>query len=62
MLIVSVQELSNIHELYEKLKTSASASSEQTVSSINLIQSDFVSGLRSSVVDFYKWQQKKVRV
>lgn len=58
---VSLQELSNIHELYDKLKTSVSASSEQGVSSINLIHKDPVPELRSIVMDFYKWQHKEVR-
>ncbi|KAE8289569.1 snRNA-activating protein complex subunit 1 [Larimichthys crocea] len=53
-----LEELSNINELYEKLKTSV-ASSEQAVSSINLVRTDMVPQLRSTVVDFYKWQQKK---
>lgn len=61
MQLVSVQELSNIHKVYEKLKTSVSASSEQGVSSINLIHKDLVPELRSIVMDFYKWQQKEVR-
>lgn len=62
MPFVSVQELSNINELYEKLKTSVSASSEQTLSSINLIRKDLVPELRSTVVDFYKWQHRKVKL
>lgn len=61
MRFVSVQELSNVHKLYDKLKKSVSASSEQGVSSVNLIQKDLVPDLRSVVMDFYKWQQKEVR-
>lgn len=61
MLFVSVQELSNINELYEKLKTSVSAS-EQAVSSVNLIRKDLVPELRSTVVNFYKWQHRKVKL
>lgn len=56
-----MQELSNIHDLYDKLKTSVTSKSEQS-SSVNLIRKDLVPQLRSSVVDFYKWQQKKVRL
>nr|XP_046267999.1 snRNA-activating protein complex subunit 1b [Scatophagus argus] len=53
-----LEELSNVHELYEKLKTSV-CSSEQGVSSINLSRKDLVPQLRSTVVDFYKWQHRK---
>lgn len=53
-----LDELSNIHDLYDKLKTSVTSKSEQS-SSVNLIRKDLVPQLRSSVVDFYKWQQKK---
>ncbi|XP_042372759.1 snRNA-activating protein complex subunit 1-like, partial [Plectropomus leopardus] len=54
-----LEELSNIHELYGKLKTSVGVTSEQTDSSVNLIRKDLVPQLRSTVVDFYKWQQKR---
>lgn len=54
-----LEELSNIHELYEKMKTSVSSTSEQAVSSVGLIRKDLVPQLRSTVVDFYKWQQRK---
>ncbi|XP_054470346.1 snRNA-activating protein complex subunit 1b [Anoplopoma fimbria] len=56
-----LEELSNIDELYGKLKTSVSAASEQPGSSISLIRRDLVPQLRSTVVDFYKWQQRKSR-
>lgn len=61
MLFVLPQELSNIHELYAKLKTSVSAT-EQAAASVSLIHKDIVPQLRSCVVDFYKWQQRKVRL
>ncbi|XP_044023670.1 snRNA-activating protein complex subunit 1b [Siniperca chuatsi] len=54
-----LEELSNIHELYENLKTSVFSSSEQAGSSVNLISKDLVPQLRSTVVDFHKWQQRK---
>ncbi|XP_074487973.1 snRNA-activating protein complex subunit 1-like isoform X1 [Sebastes fasciatus] len=54
-----LEELSNIHELYGKLKTSFTSTSEQADSSVNLIRKDLVPQLRSTVVDFYKWQQRK---
>lgn len=54
-----LEELSNIHELYEKLKTSVSSAAEQQVSSVNLIRKDLIPKLRGTVVDFYKWQQRK---
>ncbi|XP_073339783.1 snRNA-activating protein complex subunit 1b [Pagrus major] len=53
-----LDELSNIHGLYDKLKTSVSSTSVHN-SSMNLIHKDLVPQLRSSVVDFYKWQQRK---
>ncbi|XP_038556374.1 snRNA-activating protein complex subunit 1-like [Micropterus salmoides] len=57
--IERLEELSNIHELYEKLKASVSSTSEPAVSSVNLLRNELVPQLRSSVVDFYNWQQKK---
>ncbi|XP_075963525.1 snRNA-activating protein complex subunit 1b [Anarhichas minor] len=54
-----LEELSNIDEHYGKLKTSVSSESEPADSSINLIRKDLVPQLRSTVVDFYKWQQRK---
>lgn len=55
-----VQELSNIHELYAKMKTAVTASSEQAVSSIDLIRKNLVPELHGTVMDFYKWQQSGV--
>ncbi|KAG7232945.1 hypothetical protein INR49_005797 [Caranx melampygus] len=54
-----LEELSNIHELYEKLKSSVSSTTELSDSSINLISKDLIPQLRGTVVDFYKWQQKE---
>ncbi|GAA6227422.1 snRNA-activating protein complex subunit 1-like [Lates japonicus] len=54
-----LEELSNIHGLYEKLKTSVSSMSEQADSSLNLTHKDLVPQLRSTVVHFYNWQQRK---
>ncbi|KAM7403755.1 hypothetical protein PAMA_004269 [Pampus argenteus] len=51
-----LEELSNIHDLYEKMKTSVS---EQANLSTNLTRKDLVPELRSTVMDFYKWQQRK---
>lgn len=55
-----VQELSNIHEVYAKMKTAVGASSEQAVSSIDLIRKDLTLDLHGTVMDFHKWQQKEV--
>lgn len=52
------QELSNIHELYEDMK---SAVTPQAECSMSLIRKDLASQLRSSVMDFHNWQQTKVR-
>ncbi|XP_032356535.1 snRNA-activating protein complex subunit 1b [Etheostoma spectabile] len=54
-----LEELSNVDDLYSKLKTSVCLPSEQADASINLIQKELVPELRSTVVDFYKWQQQK---
>ncbi|XP_062252617.1 snRNA-activating protein complex subunit 1b [Platichthys flesus] len=51
-----LEELSNIHELYENMKTSVSLPSE---TSVNMIHRSFVPQLRGSVLDFHKWQQNK---
>lgn len=52
-----LEELSNIHNLYDKMK--ASVFSEKADSSVKLISTELIPQLRSSVVDFYKWQQRK---
>ncbi|XP_067470805.1 snRNA-activating protein complex subunit 1b [Thunnus thynnus] len=54
-----LEELSNVHDLYEKMKVSVASSSEQAPSSVNLIRKDLVPQLRGTVMDFYKWQQRK---
>ncbi|XP_037551122.1 snRNA-activating protein complex subunit 1b [Nematolebias whitei] len=55
-----LEEMSNINNLYTKMKTSAvSQKMESGDSSLNLIQKDLVSQLRSTVLDFYTWQQRK---
>ncbi|XP_076604959.1 snRNA-activating protein complex subunit 1b [Chaetodon auriga] len=56
-----LEELSNIHEIYEKLKTSVLSETEQPSSSVSLIRKDLVPQLRGTVVDFYEWQQRKDR-
>lgn len=57
--VFHLQELSNIHELYEKQKTAVSPSLGHLDSSVNLIRKDLAPQLRSTVVDFYKWQQQQ---
>ncbi|XP_029282721.1 snRNA-activating protein complex subunit 1b isoform X2 [Cottoperca gobio] len=54
-----LEELSNIHELYGNLKSSVSLTSEQADPSFNLVRKDLIPQLRSTVMDFYKWQQRK---
>ncbi|KAM9340748.1 snRNA-activating protein complex subunit 1b [Symphorus nematophorus] len=54
-----LEELSNIHGLYDKMKTSVCSTSELPASSVSLTRKDLVPQLRGAVVDFYKWQQKK---
>ncbi|XP_039993092.1 snRNA-activating protein complex subunit 1b [Xiphias gladius] len=54
-----LEELSNVQEIYEKLKASVSPTTEGADSSLNLIRKDLVPQLRGAVVDFYKWQQRK---
>ncbi|KAF7648604.1 hypothetical protein LDENG_00154190 [Lucifuga dentata] len=57
-----LEELSNIHKLYEKQKTDVSDSLEHLDSSVNLIHKDLVPRLRSTVADFSKWQQQRAAV
>lgn len=55
-----LDEMSNIHQHYDKLKTSTlSLTSAQSDPSTNLIHKNLVPQLRTTVVDFYKWQKKK---
>ncbi|TNN59391.1 snRNA-activating protein complex subunit 1 [Liparis tanakae] len=53
-----LEELSNIDDLYGKLKTSFSSEVQRVDDSINLVRRDLVPQLRSTVVDFYKWQHR----
>ncbi|XP_068194456.1 snRNA-activating protein complex subunit 1b [Antennarius striatus] len=50
-----LEELSNVHELYEKMKASVSSTSD-SASSVSLIRKNLIPELRNAVVDFYKWQ------
>ncbi|XP_034418765.1 snRNA-activating protein complex subunit 1b isoform X2 [Cyclopterus lumpus] len=54
-----LEELSNIDELYRKLKASVSSEVQQADSSIDLVRKDLVPQLRSTVMDFYDWQQRR---
>ncbi|KAL7381027.1 hypothetical protein ABVT39_027433 [Epinephelus coioides] len=54
-----LEELSNINELYGKLKTSVCLMTEQPNSSLSLIRKDLVPQLQSTVMEFYKWQQRR---
>ncbi|XP_030574946.1 snRNA-activating protein complex subunit 1b isoform X2 [Archocentrus centrarchus] len=55
-----LDEMSNIHQHYDKLKASTlSLTSAQSDPSINLIRKNLVPQLRKTVIDFYKWQKKK---
>lgn len=56
-----VQELSHVHGLYHKLKVSAFASTEQPVSSVQLIREDLVPELRRTMLGYHERQQRKVR-
>ncbi|KAM8917307.1 snRNA-activating protein complex subunit 1b [Spinachia spinachia] len=53
-----LEELSNVEELYGKLKTSVSSGSVRSESSLNLIRKGLAPQLRSTVVDYYKWQHR----
>ncbi|KAM6912830.1 snRNA-activating protein complex subunit 1b [Xenentodon cancila] len=54
-----LEEMSNVHELYDKMKTSIISETAASNSSVDLIRKDFPSQLRSSVLDFHVWQQGK---
>ncbi|CAK6972103.1 snRNA-activating protein complex subunit 1b [Scomber scombrus] len=54
-----LEELSNVHDIYEKMKVSVASASEQPPSSVDLIRKDLVPQLRGTVMDFYKWQQRR---
>ncbi|KAJ0009215.1 hypothetical protein NQD34_016630 [Periophthalmus magnuspinnatus] len=51
-----LEELSNVHGLYENLKSSVCPQSD---SSLSLSHPDLVQTLRETVLDFYKWQKDK---
>uniref|UniRef100_UPI003AAFEB55 snRNA-activating protein complex subunit 1-like n=1 Tax=Centroberyx gerrardi TaxID=166262 RepID=UPI003AAFEB55 len=54
-----LEELSNVHEHYERLKTSISSSAGEPDPSVNLIRRDLLPQLRNTVLDFHKWQKQK---
>lgn len=55
-----LEELSNVHSLYENLKSSIRAESEsESESGLNLAQQNLVPKLKGTVLDFYSWQQDK---
>lgn len=56
-----MQELSNVHGLYDKLKASAAASTEPLLSSLQLARKDLVPQLHRTMVDYHQWQQMEVR-
>ncbi|XP_041669357.1 snRNA-activating protein complex subunit 1b isoform X2 [Cheilinus undulatus] len=56
-----LEELSHIHGLYEKLKTSSSLTSRDGVTSLDLIKKDLAPKLQCTVVNFYNWQQRQDR-
>uniref|UniRef100_A0A8C6TR09 Small nuclear RNA activating complex polypeptide 1 n=1 Tax=Neogobius melanostomus TaxID=47308 RepID=A0A8C6TR09_9GOBI len=51
-----LEELSNVHGLYENLKLSVCPQSD---SSLNLTHQNLAQTLRGTVLDFYRWQQDK---
>lgn len=51
-----LEELSNVHGLYENLKSSICPQSD---SGLNLTVQNLVPSLRGTVLDFYRWQQDK---
>lgn len=52
-----LEELTNVHDLYGKLKSSVSETSEN--SSVNLISQDLIPQLRNTVMGFHKWQNRE---
>lgn len=53
--------MDNVHQHYENLKASTlSLTSAQQDPSVSLIRKNLVPQLRSTVVDFYNWQKRKV--
>ncbi|XP_047466752.1 snRNA-activating protein complex subunit 1b [Mugil cephalus] len=54
-----LEELSNVHELYEKMKTTVCETSPAADRSVNLIRKNLVPQLRSTVMNFYTWQKRK---
>ncbi|XP_061600250.1 snRNA-activating protein complex subunit 1b [Cololabis saira] len=61
-----LEEMSNVHELYAKMKASVASASASPASGdlirTDLIRTDLAARLRGSVLDFYTWQQDKDKV
>nr|XP_057947203.1 snRNA-activating protein complex subunit 1-like [Doryrhamphus excisus]XP_057947251.1 snRNA-activating protein complex subunit 1-like [Doryrhamphus excisus] len=54
-----LEELSNVHELYGKIKTSMYSEEQQADLGINLIHKNLIPQLRGSVMTFHLWQKRK---
>ncbi|XP_061742732.1 snRNA-activating protein complex subunit 1b isoform X1 [Nerophis ophidion] len=54
-----LEELSNIHELYGKLKTAVYSEAQHADLGMNLIKTDLTPRLRGSVMTFHTWQKRK---
>lgn len=52
-----LEELTNVHDLYGTLKSSVSETSENA--SVSLTRDDLIPQLRSTVMDFHKWQSRQ---
>ncbi|XP_054652541.1 snRNA-activating protein complex subunit 1b [Dunckerocampus dactyliophorus] len=54
-----LEELSNVHELYRKHKTSMYSEAQQADLGIDLIRKNLIPQLRGSVMTFHTWQKRK---
>ncbi|XP_056152347.1 snRNA-activating protein complex subunit 1b [Lampris incognitus] len=54
-----MEELSNVHEEYKRLKAVISSAPDKLEPSLSLVKKDLVPMLRSVVLDFSKWQKQR---
>ncbi|XP_062325864.1 snRNA-activating protein complex subunit 1b [Osmerus eperlanus] len=54
-----LEEVSNVHQHYEQLKTAISSTPGQPDPELRLVNKDLVPHLRNAVVEYYQWQSKR---
>ncbi|XP_058843968.1 snRNA-activating protein complex subunit 1-like isoform X1 [Acipenser ruthenus] len=57
----ALEEITNVHEHYQKMKCAISSDKTQPDKALSLIKQDLVSDLRNFALDFHEWQENRKR-